>query len=91
MIEHQMDKKQCTKCGEIKSIYDFYFVDKRRGYLSSNCKICNHEANKKSYQRNKEKNLKKNINWQEKNRDRHNFHQRMYYARQREGKKWGLF
>lgn len=33
------DNKQCTKCGETKPLYDFYF-DKRNGRYEARCKAC---------------------------------------------------
>ena len=34
------NKKQCTKCLEIKSLEDFPFRNRSKGYKSSSCKEC---------------------------------------------------
>lgn len=41
-----METKQCTKCGEIKSLIEF---NKNRQYYQSKCKICQVEYNKEKY------------------------------------------
>jgi hypothetical protein len=84
------NKKRCSVCKESKLLSEYQFADKKRGYLQSRCKTCDKIANKTSYKNNLEKNRKKRNDWQEKNRARHNFHVRMYGARKREGKTWGL-
>lgn len=42
--------KQCISCNEIKNLTDFYIKDKFTGRLSSKCKICDCEYNKKTRQ-----------------------------------------
>ena len=50
-----MDSKECTKCGEVKSLDSFGWKDKDKGRLRRDCKACvslrnkaHREANKKS-------------------------------------------
>ena len=38
-----MRKKKCTKCGEVKSLKDYY-IDKRRNSYRSQCKECEREV-----------------------------------------------
>jgi len=90
-MKSQLDKKTCSMCKELKSIYDFNYQNKRRGYLQARCKFCDRLASKISYQQNREKNISKNKNWIEKNRKLHNFNVRMYRSRKREGITWGIF
>lgn len=35
-----MDVKECLSCKIQKPVSEFYFADRKRGYLSSQCKIC---------------------------------------------------
>ena len=55
-VNHCSDK-QCSKCGEVKSASLFYRDTKTPTGLSSRCKQCQKEASRKSWQKNREKNL----------------------------------
>ena len=77
-------KKRCSMCKETILINEFY-------NNSNRCKKCDSIAGKSSYINNLEENRIIREVWQDNNRERHNFHQRMYYARKLIGKTWGVF
>lgn len=52
--------KKCNKCGEIKPLSEFYFQKDRQSYRS-NCIDCEHRRKKVIRERNKQKNLNKEL------------------------------
>lgn len=44
--------KECTQCHEIKDKSDFYFANKKKGTLQSECKECNSKRHKNDYETN---------------------------------------
>lgn len=62
-----MDTKQCSCCGEIKSINNFYKQSDRKIGIRSRCKDC---CKKHPYKRNKEKSHITRKKWELKNPDK---------------------
>ena len=51
--------KRCSKCGEVKSVEEFYKNKCHKDGLHNYCKICTREINKKHHEENKEAALDK--------------------------------
>jgi hypothetical protein len=62
--------KKCYKCGEIKSINDFYKNNTLNGGLDALCKNCKHIAGKTTYQKHKEKICKKSAKYYKENKEK---------------------
>jgi len=65
-----MEMKVCNKCLIEKSIDDFYFRDKKRGYRQNVCKACTIEERKKYGEENREKILERAKKYREENREK---------------------
>lgn len=63
--------KKCFECKEVKDANEFYIDRSRRDRLSGRCKVCHKLNNGRYFQRNREKLVLKNKNWQETNRESH--------------------
>lgn len=80
-----MDSKECTKCGEVKSLDEFYKQKKQKDGLTHQCKSCSKayaakyrkdnieaykEKDKLRYEQNKDYYAQKNKRWHQNNADR---------------------
>lgn len=75
-----VNSKLCTKCGELK-LFDKFSKKKDKKYgISSQCKNCIKENNK----RDKDKNKKRRSEYNQKNRDKINLKRRMYRENNKE-------
>lgn len=72
--------KRCTKCGELKSLEDFYKKKETKDGRRSSCKECFKYADKQYYSKNKEK--KKD--YQEANKERIAERKKKHYNKNRE-------
>ena len=61
--------KRCTKCGEVKSVRDFYKGNAPDG-LRQNCKLCINAQNARNYQSNKIAYLERGAKWKRTNNQR---------------------
>jgi len=64
-----MNIKVCTKCGEDKTVENFYYVVGNKDHLHSWCKPCVNEYNKTSYKNNRDKRLETHNSWYKINRE----------------------
>lgn len=77
--------KRCSCCGGIKSLSEFYKLNKKYskdGY-TYRCKECDKKESKKTYNRTIELSRIKRKKWQEEHHDEHLIHQREYYKRKK--------
>ncbi len=63
----KMQTKKCSKCGELKSINDFYKDEARKDGHFSGCKKCEAEYRKERYKNNPESYKENNRKYREKN------------------------
>lgn len=76
-----MRHKECSKCGEMKTL-DRYYRDRRiKGGRRSECKACTASAHAEYYQLNKEAVVAKQEEWNEANTEKIKEYRRGYYAR----------
>ena len=78
MAEEQLTKL-CTKCRVQKHLIDFSFRNKSKGYLHSECKICNASRTRIYYILNKEDCLKKDYEYRKANKQVTMQHNKIYY------------
>jgi len=71
-----MDTKTCNKCGELKSLDEFYFNKKYNSH-AGRCKECSKAASKDWARKNKDR-LKA---WKEANKDKAKENSRRYYEK----------
>lgn len=75
--------KKCGHCKEWNFIIEFYGK-------STRCKTCDKESSKRTYKKHIEQNRLKRKLWYIEHRALRNKHQRLYNARKREDRSWGL-
>src|SRR5574341_421370 len=80
------DKKQCSKCGNIKSSSEFYFRSNNKK-LFSQCIVCVRETNRNSYHRHRDKRLARGRVHRSINKDKCLEYGRLYRANNREKRK----
>ena len=63
-------EKQCNRCGDLKSVADFYKNPAGKGGLRPECKACTAAARRYWYEHNREDEIARVREWQVENKDR---------------------
>lgn len=71
-----MESKACTKCGAVKPLSEFYFINNEK--TKSECKSCSLIYKKKYYSKNSEKIKKANAEWDLKNKEKSDKRKKRY-------------
>jgi hypothetical protein len=58
-----MEIKKCSACGEVKSVNEFHKNKKKKDGYHNTCKVCRKKEYKKYYQENKDKILKRSVDF----------------------------
>jgi hypothetical protein len=77
-------KKRCTKCGELKSLEDFYAAKGTKDGLRGDCKECHSLRAKDWYAKNRERSIAYVKRWQQENKERVNAFRRARNATRRQ-------
>lgn len=72
-------EKYCSRCRKVKPINDFRINPRTKDGLFCFCRICQNEANKILYQRNKEKRIQQISDWNLKNKEKTSKYKRNWY------------
>jgi hypothetical protein len=76
-------KKQCTKCGALKPLDEFYAAKGTKDGLRGDCKECHSLRAKDWYAKNREQSIAYVKRWQQENKDRVNAYRRARNATRR--------
>ena len=83
-------KKKCTKCGEVKSLSEFYKQRAKKIGVMSSCKCCDNQRQREYRKKNGEKVNKNRRKYCKNNRDKMNATSRRYYKKPPEKfREWG--
>lgn len=74
-----MQTKQCKRCGETKSVSEFFIWKRSSDGFDYHCKVCKRLFNLESYQRYKEKRIKKAKEWVNANKEHAAKYRKQYY------------
>ncbi|HEX6312004.1 MAG TPA: endonuclease VII domain-containing protein [Acidimicrobiia bacterium] len=82
-------RKRCRRCGETKPL-DAYYRDRaaRDGHRPE-CKACTGARRRAWYRANREREIRRVVSWQQRNRDYYNERQREYRRENREAERLG--
>lgn len=72
----EVDAKECSKCGEVKALLEYYSQKTGIGGRRANCKQCSGDYRKQWYEDNHEEQVARMSKWYKKNRG----YSKMYYA-----------
>ncbi|QWI73284.1 hypothetical protein ER45_030495 (plasmid) [Bacillus mycoides] len=79
-----VEAKECTKCGEVKALNDYYREKNGIGHRRSSCKECSLKRDAEYYQSNKERIAERDAEYYQKNKEKVSERKSKYYQSNKE-------